>query len=85
MVFKQSFANFIGVYIYEKYARRIVSVEFLLFLNNVDMYFLILQLESSETLNIGDLQQLTLDITAVPRNAVKIGQIHTGQVGNRLC
>ena len=49
------------------------------------MYFLILQLESSETLNIGDLQQLTLDITAVPRNAVKIGQIHIGQVGNRLC
>ena len=32
LVFKQSFANFVGVYIYEKYARRIVSVEFLLFL-----------------------------------------------------
>ena len=28
LVFKQSFANFVGVYIYEKYARRIVSVEF---------------------------------------------------------
>ena len=46
------------------------------------LYF---KLESSETLNIGDIQQFTVDITNVPRNTIKIGQIHIGQVGNRLC